>query len=293
MDPDYLLFVRIIELGSMSAAARASGTTPATVSKRLARLERRLGTPLILRTTRRLAPTAAGERFHADLIAILADLSAARDRLTGAGGDISGPLRVTVPTSFGRLHILPRLHAFLDRYPGIELAVDLDDGFVEFMPARVHLAIRIAASVPAGLSAVRLASNPRLLCASPAYLKRRGVPATLEELTAHQLLAANGQLPWRLQQAGEIRLVDGSSHVQTNSSEAVRELAVTGVGIALRSFWDVGRLLADGALVPVLADWQAPHDLAIWAVFPGAAPDRAAAALIAFLQQAFIDEAWQ
>ncbi|WP_380871695.1 LysR family transcriptional regulator [Sphingomonas sp. DBB INV C78] len=294
MDPDYALFARVVETGSLSAAGRAMLISPAMVSKRLARLEARLGVRLIHRTTRRLALTDAGERFHADVIAILQSIREAEDRITGVQREAAGPLRVSAPTSFGRLHVAPRLGAFLAEYPRIELELNLSDSYVDLLSERVDLAIRITAHVPATLEAHRLATNRRVLCASPAYLAARGEPGDLAALNGHHLLAASGQMPWRLVNERQRRTVDGRSHVRTNSSEIVRELAIAGVGIALRSLWDVGDALADGRLVQVLPDWEGPDDLGIYAVHPRA-PNRPPGidAFIAFLKCSFDRADWQ
>lgn len=293
-DPDYGLFLAVAEGGSLSAAGRALHLSPAMVSKRLLRLEQRLGVTLVHRTTRRLALTAAGERFRADLGGIAADLSAAEGRVTGAQGQPAGRLRVSAPTSFGRLHVAPHLSAFLATYPSVELTFDLDDGFVDLLDQRIDCAIRIAADVPATVVAHRLALSRRVLCAAPAYLASHGVPATLEALDHHRLLAAEGQMPWRLVAKGKARAVDGVSHVRTNSSEMVRELALGGVGIALRSLWDVGEALRDGRLVRVLPAWEGSTDVGIYAVHlrSGAVP-AAVTAFIRFLQATIDPTAWE
>ena len=293
MDPDYLVFARIAEAGSLSAAGRAMQISPAMVSKRLARLEGRLGVRLFHRTTRKLALTDAGDRFHADVTAILRAIRDAEDRLTGARAEPAGMVRVSAPTSFGRLHIAPKLHAFLDRYPQVHVELDLSDGYVDLFAGRFDLAIRIAATIPASLQGHRLGSSRRILCASPAYLERHGTPATVAALADHRLLAAAGQLPWRLVNGRRRHSVDGESHVRTNSSEVVRELAITGVGIALRSLWDVDAALADGRLVQVLPDWQSPADLAVHAVHPkGPSTPPAIVALVDFLRQSLNAGPW-
>jgi DNA-binding transcriptional LysR family regulator len=266
MDPDYDLFAAIVEAQSLSAAARRLGLSPASISKRLNRLEERLGARLIHRTTRRMALTPQGHRLHQDLVAIRAALKAAEDRITGRADLPAGPLRVTAPTSFGRLHVAPFLGAFLDRYPRIALELDLSDSFIDLMASRYDLAIRITAQVGAGLVGHRLATSRRLLCAAPAYLERHGTPETLAALAGHRLLAAEGQLPWQLDGPEGSVVHAGRSAVRTNSSEVVRELALGGAGIALRSLWDVGSALAGGALVRVLPDYEGSHDVAIFIV---------------------------
>ncbi|VXC96661.1 LysR family transcriptional regulator [Sphingomonas sp. 8AM] len=293
LDPDYVLFAQVIEAGSLSAAARALGISPAMASKRLARLEARLGVRLIQRTTRRLAVTDAGERFHADVVGILRDVAAAEARVAGLRDEPAGALRVSAPTSFGRLHIAPRLHDFLRVAPGVSLELLLDDANVDLVAARVDVAVRIAREIPPGLTAHRLADSPRLLCAAPTYLADYGTPRTPAELTRHRLLAADGQSPWRLVNGRRSVAIDVQSHVRTNSSEIVRELALSGVGIALRSLWDVGEALAAGRLVPVLPDWQGPSDLAIHALHPRApAVPAAVTAFIGFLRRTLDPAPW-
>jgi DNA-binding transcriptional LysR family regulator len=294
MDPDYLVFARIADAGSLSAAARAMQISPAMVSRRLARLEGRLGVRLFHRTTRKLALTDAGERFHSDITAILHALHDAESRLTDTRVEPAGVLRVSAPTSFARLHVAPQLHAFLARFPRIALELNLSDDYVDLFAGRFDLAIRVAATVPPSLEGHRLSSSRRLLCASPAYLERHGVPARIEALSGHRLLAAAGQLPWRLVNGRRRYSVDGESHVRTNSSEVVRELAITGVGIALRSLWDVAPALADARLVPVLPDWGSPSDLAVLAVHPrGPATSPAIRAFVDFLRHAVDAASWE
>lgn len=288
MDPDYNLFARIVETGSLSAAGRAMFISPAMVSKRLARLEARLGVRLVHRTTRKLALTDAGERFHADVVAILQAMREAEERITGIRREPAGSLRVSAPTSFGRLHVAPRLGAFLADYPKVELELNLSDAYVDLLTERIDVAIRITDEVPASLEAYRLAANRRVLCASPVYLAENGMPQSLGELGRHRLLAAEGQLPWRLVNGRRRRSVDGVSYVRTNSSEIVRELTIAGVGIALRSLWDVGDALGDGRLVQLLPEWEGPTHLAVFAVHPRVPTLPAAArAFVTFLQRSF------
>lgn len=269
MDREYELYARVIETGSLAAAGRTLNLSPAMVSKRIAALEERLGARLLHRTTRKLATTAAGQQFYERVVEILAASRAAESLVTGAAGEPSGRLRLTAPTSFGRLHVAPHLKAFLDRWPRLELELDLSDGYVDLVGERIDLAIRIAPGIEGGLTGHRLAPNRRLLCASPAYLKQHGAPARLQDLRRHRLLAAEGQLPWRLQgKGGQVVAVPGDSAVRTNSSEVVRELAIAGLGIALRSTWDIGNELRNGLLQVVLPEHPGAADVSIFAVHP-------------------------
>ncbi|MFD2580050.1 LysR family transcriptional regulator [Novosphingobium colocasiae] len=269
-DPDYDLFVHIIQAGSISAAARARGASVAGLSKRLSRLEERLGVGLIHRTTRRLALTVPGKELYDALLLLGASLEGVEDRISGRHADASGPLRLTAPTSFGRMHVVPHLPAFLERYPQIDLQIDLSDEFVDLREGGHDVAIRIAATIDLQLVSYRLGTSRRVLCAAPGYLARFGVPQTLADLKHHRLLATESQLPWHLEGSDGQVVQDGCSHVRTNSSEVVRELALEGCGIALRSLWDVSAALAGGKLVQVLPDYQGSQEVGIFAVhLPG------------------------
>ncbi|OYU34706.1 LysR family transcriptional regulator [Novosphingobium sp. PASSN1] len=265
-DPDYDLFLQIVEAGSISGAARVRGQSVASLSKRLVRLEERLGVRLVHRTTRRLSLTAAGKDLHDTLTPLRASLAAAEDRIAGQLAMVSGPLRITAPTSFGRMHVAPCLPQFLARYPEVELRVDLSDEFVDMHNGSHDLAIRIGSRIDAGLIAHRLGSSRRVLCAAPAYLAQFGEPTTLPELSRHRLLATDSQLPWQLDGPEGTVVQQGQSHVHTNSSEIVRELALGGCGIALRSLWDVSDALDSGALIPVLPSYRGSQDVGIFAV---------------------------
>lgn len=269
MDEDYALFVTVVEAGSLSAAGRALGLSPAMVSKRMARLEERLGVRLAHRTTRRLATTAAGQIFYEDIVRVLAAAREAESRVAG-GVEPAGRLRVTAPTSFGRMHIAPHLGGLLTAYPRLDLELDLTDGFTDLIGERYDLAVRIAPEPDAQFVGHRLAGNRRVLCAAPAYLADHAIIDRLDGLAQHRLLAAIGQMPWRIEGPDGISQIEGRSAVLTNSSEVVRELAVSGVGIALRSIWDVSAELRDGRLVRILPDYEGATDVSIYAVHPRA-----------------------
>jgi DNA-binding transcriptional LysR family regulator len=263
---DLHLFAAVIEHRSLAAAGRALGISAPMVSKRLARLERRLGTVLLHRTTRRLALTEVGARFHDDVLAILAAVADAEQRASGQPGHPRGPLRLSAPTSFGRMHVAPHLDDFIDAHPAIDLTLDLSDGFSDLLADRIDLAIRITSDVSPQLAAYRLATSRRILCAASSYTARFGSPADLNALKGHRILAASGQFPWRLAGPKGLCLADGTSFVRTNSSEVVRELAIAGVGIALRSLWDISDDLAKGRLVRILTDYEGSSDVGIYAV---------------------------
>jgi DNA-binding transcriptional LysR family regulator len=289
MDRDYQLFARVVEAGSLAAAGRSLNLSPAMVSKRIARLEERLGARLLHRTTRKLATTEAGQRFYERVVDILAAARAAESEVAGVAGAPAGRLRISAPTSFGRLHVAPHLKTFLDLWPKLQIELDLADTYVDLLAERIDLAIRIARSIEPGLTGHRLAPNRRVLCASPAYLSQHGTPASLEDLARHRLLAAANQLPWRVQgHGGEIVTIAGESIVRTNSSEVVRELATAGLGIALRSTWDIGAELRAGLLQVILPEHPGATDVSVFAVHPaGNYVPAGVTAFIAHLRAAF------
>jgi DNA-binding transcriptional LysR family regulator len=266
-DPDYDVFIQIIEAGSISASARKRGASVASISKRLAKLEERLGTRLIHRTTRSLTLTVAGRELHTVLLPLRASLLAAEDRISGKNADASGVLRITAPTSFGRMHIIPHIPGFLERYPEISIHIDLSDDFVDLREGGYDIAIRIDAKIDAGLVSHRLGTSKRVLCATSEYLEQFGIPETLADLKRHHVLATERQLPWHLEGPGGQVLFSGESFVRTNSSEVVRELALAGCGIALRSLWDVSNALKSNALQRVLPQYQGSQEVGIFAAY--------------------------
>lgn len=268
MQEDYALFAAVVEAGSLSAAGRALRLSPAMVSKRLVRLEQRLGAQLIRRTTRRLTLTDVGEAFHERVLGILAAVREAEALVAGRASTPSGRLRVSAPTSFGRLHLAPRLHEFLAAQPLVRLEIDLTDTYVDLLAERIDVAVRIAAPPDDARHWHRLAANRRVLCAAPAYLARHGEPRTLAELHGHRVLAAVGQFPWKLEGPGGPQSFEAESHVRTNSSEVVRELALGGDGVALRSTWDVAGDLRAGRLVRVLPAYEGARNVGVYAVRP-------------------------
>lgn len=277
VDPDLALFVRVADAGSLSAAARKLNLSPATVSKRIARLEQRLGIRLLHRTTRRMRLTPKAERFCRDVRGILIAIEEAEARVRDRADVPAGLLRVTAPTSFGRLHIAPHLLPFIRAHPQVELELDLSDGFTDLAEGGYDLAIRITGSLEPGMDTDRLADSRRVLCAAPSYLEAVAAPVSADDLSDHHLLWAHGQMPWRLTGPNGPISVERPSRVQTNSSEVVRELAIAGAGIALRSLWDVGCDLAEGRLIRVLPGYWGTADVGIFAISPHTAPRSVAA----------------
>ena len=265
---DMEIFARVVTAGSMSAAGREMGLSPAVVSKRLRRLEDRLGTRLLQRTTRQIALTEAGQGFYERVVAILASIEEAEGFVTRRSAMARGTLKVTAPTSFGRLHIAPLLGTFLHDNPDLSVNLMLSDDFVDIVGDGFDLAIRIAELSDSSLVARRLAPTYRVLCATPEYIERHGEPKTIDDLNDHVCLATMAQDPWRLEGPDNMVVVRASGPLQTNSSEVVREAVLAGMGIALRSTWDIGPDLSSGRLKVVLPDFHASQNVGVFAVYP-------------------------
>lgn len=265
---DMEIFARVVAAGSMTAASRELGISPAVVSKRIRRMEERLGSRLLQRTTRRLAMTETGQGYYERVVAILASVEEAENFIARRNSTPTGMLKVTAPTSFARMHIAPYLSEFLSANPDLRLSLDLNDQLVDVVGEGFDVAIRIGELEDSSLVAKRLAPNNRVICAAPDYLEEYGAPATLADLAQHNCLAAINQDLWRLEgPEGPINVrVSGTIH--TNSSEVVREAVLTGLGIALRSTWDVGPALKAGKLKVVLPQYGASRRVGLFAVYP-------------------------
>jgi DNA-binding transcriptional LysR family regulator len=264
---DLEIFARVASTGSMSRAARDLGLSPPVISKRIKRLEERLGTRLLQRTTRQIALTEAGRGFHERVTAILGAVDDAETWVSQRANVARGPLRISAPTTFGRLHVAPHLVRFLERYPEISVDLSLADHFVDVVGDGFDVAIRIADLADTSLVAKKLAPNHRLLCASPRYIEKHGLPASIADLAQHRLLVHNAD-HWRLEGPEGAVSVPVQSAVVTNSSEVIREAVLAGLGIAQRSTWDVGSELQSGHLLPVLPAYRGGQRVAIYAVYP-------------------------
>lgn len=264
---DLDVFAHVVTAKSMSAAGRQLNLSPAVISKRIARLEERVGVRLLQRTTRQLSLTEAGQGFYERVVSILASVEDAEAWVASGSGQARGTLRVSAPTSFGRMHIAPHLKPFLDRNPLVTVDLTLSDAFVDVIAEGFDVAIRIADLGDSSLVAKRLAPNHRVLCATPDYLATRGDPETIADLAHHTLIAHNSD-HWLLDGPEGAVTVPVRGPLRTNSSEVVREALLAGVGIALRSTWDIGPELKSGQLCRVLPGYSVGRRVAIHAVYP-------------------------
>ncbi|MCP1198528.1 LysR family transcriptional regulator [Notoacmeibacter sp. MSK16QG-6] len=263
------IFARVVSAGSLSAAGREMGLSPAVVSKRLRKLEDRLGTRLLQRTTRQIALTEAGQGYYERIVAILAAVEEAEAFVSRRSAQARGTLKISAPTSFGRMHIAPHLTAFMETNPDLSINLVLSDKFVDIVAEGFDLAIRIAELPDSSLVARRLAPVQRVLVASPAYLAKHGEPMTVDDLDEHLCLPPHNGEVWRLEgPEGATVSLRPDGPLSTNSSEVLREAVIAGTGIALRSTWDIGPELSRGELIHILPDWRASRHIGLHAVYP-------------------------
>jgi DNA-binding transcriptional LysR family regulator len=265
---DLEIFARVARTGNMSAAGREMGLSPAVVSKRVSLLEDRLGARLFQRTTWQLTLTETGEGFFKRVVDILSLIEEAEDFVSRRNTRPRGTLKITAPTSFSRQHIAPHLSAFMAKYPEIEVDIHLSDKFVDIIRNGYDLAVRIGELKDSSLVARKLAPNNRAICASPRYLKERGIPRSLEDLELHNCLTAGAQESWRLEGPDGARSIKPKGTIRTNSAEFVRESLLAGLGLGLCSTWEVGKELATGALQVVLPEYRGSSAVAVYAVYP-------------------------
>jgi len=267
---DLELFARVVERGNLTEAGRGLGHSPATVSKRLARLEEALGARLLNRTTRRVSPTDEGLNFYDRVNPIIADLKEAEAETTQSAHCPHGTLRVTMPTGFGRQHIAPFLPEFMARYPRVSLDVILSDAISDLVGEGIEVALRVAELNDSTLVARKLADNTRAIVASPDYLRDHGRPEKPGDLKGHTCIVMHGQEQWRFVGPKGAESVKVSGRMTTNSGDVLREVAIAGLGITMKSLWDIGQDLRDGTLVQLLEDYEVNPGVAIYAVYPSA-----------------------
>ena len=264
-------FVEVAQCGSLSAAAREQGITPAMVGRRIDQLEDRLGVKLFKRSTRKVTLTPEGSAFYEDCHRLLDELRSAEDALTAGAKSASGHLLVTAPTAFGRKHIAPHLPGFLAEHRHLAITLHLSERLVDLKNERFDLAIRIADMKSADLIAAKLARNHRVVCGSPSYFKRAGKPKTLADLANHNCLVTSTEdgasVSWTFQDKGAPVTTKVNGNLQCNDGEVLTRWALAGEGLAWRSAWEVSEEVKRGRLVTVLDEFAVPGNN-IYAVYP-------------------------
>ncbi|WP_298196349.1 LysR family transcriptional regulator [Novosphingobium sp.] len=263
-------FATVVETGSFSAAARRLNMGQPAVSKAIANLEEYLGVRLLTRTTRAQHLTEAGQRYYERARIVLDEADEAEAAAREAALSLAGRLRLAAPSTFAALHLLPRLHEFLDAHPGLTIDLVLDDRWIDLIEEGVDLAIRLGQPSDSSLVARKLMTSQRMLVASAGYLERHGEPGRPEDLLAHRIVAYSqfeGPTAWSFQQGTASVSVAVQPTLRVSAAEGMRSCILSELGIGMGSALMFTPELAAGTVRPVLAEWHLPS-LDVWAMLP-------------------------
>ncbi|MCR9846501.1 LysR family transcriptional regulator [Vibrio antiquarius] len=268
---DYIIFYHLIEQGSFSAAARHMSLTKSVVSKRIAKLEQELGVQLLYRTTRTLTLTEAGRAFFTHAKAVYQAVATAEESIVGLSKNLSGNIKVSVPTISGEL-ILPQvINEFNQKYPDINIDMDLDNRFVDIVNERFDLAIRTGVLPDSSLIARKLVDANWIVCASPQYLAKHGIPKQPQALDKHNCLVYSyqetGAREWAFKDGDEVYQITVDGNLCTNNSSVLRNVALLGQGIIYVPRVLVYEDLKQGRLIQLFKD-ETAKCLGIYAVYP-------------------------
>lgn len=287
---DLRVFTVVVRKSSFSGAASELGVSAAYVSKRIRILEADLSTQLFHRTTRRVVVTEDGERVYHWAQRILDDIDQLLQEVSAAKREPRGALRISSSFGFGRNIVGPAVSRLVGRFPMLNVRFEVYDRLVDVASEGIDLDVRIGDEIAPHLIARQLATNYRVLCAAPEYLRLRGTPRTLGDLAQHDCLVIKERDHpfgiWKLRRGAEEHTVKVTGPLSTNHGEIATQWAVDGRGVVLRSIWDVRPQLQSGQLVQVLADYA--QEANIWAVYPSRLDNSAKVrACVEFLQEYF------
>jgi len=263
-------FVRVVDAGSFSGAAKQLRIGQPAVSKTIAQLEDRLGARLLLRSTHRLTPTEAGRSFYERAKRAIEEADEAELAARGAASALSGRLRFCGPLSFTRLLVLPRLAIFLAEHPGLDIDVVLDDRDIDLIVAGIDVALLIGRLSDSAVTARKIGQCQRRVIGTPAYFAAKGMPQTPADLLAHHAIVyeqRDGGATWAFRQGTSETTVSVSGRLRVSAGEGIREGVLAGLGFAIASEWLFAPELKSGAVQVVLTDWLLPT-VDLWALFP-------------------------
>ncbi|MBG8562192.1 MULTISPECIES: LysR substrate-binding domain-containing protein [Pseudomonas] len=289
---DLNIFVQVAKRASFAAVAEQLGMSAAFISKRVRLLEQQMGVRLLHRTTRRVSLSEEGERVYQWALQIFETVQRMGDDISTQHRVPVGQLRIASSLGLGRRFVAPALSELAERYPQLDIRLDVHDRLVDLIEEGVDLDIRVGNVIAPHLIAKPLAPNRRVLCAAPGYLQRRGTPRQLAELSSHDCLVIKERDHpfgvWQLQGPQGEQSVRVTGGLSTNHGEVAHQWCLDGRGILLRSYWDVHDSLADGRLVPVLEDYHQAAD--IWAVYTSPLASSAKVRVaVEFLRQYFAE----
>ena len=264
------IYIRVVDTGSFSAAARHYDIGQPAVSKAIAQLEEWLGVKLLLRTTRVLTPTEAGNSFYLRAKRAVEETDEAVLAARGTASGLSGKLRVSAAVCFARLHIVPRLPEFMDKNPSLELELVLDDRNIDLVEEGIDVALRMGALSDSNMTARKIAEGRRRVLGTPEYFKRYGIPTAPGDLLAHQAIIYTrdgGGEDWKFRKETAEVSVKMQGRVKITATEGLRAAVFTDMGLAIASEWAFTPELKSGAVVSVMDDWALPL-ISLSAVYP-------------------------
>lgn len=281
-------FVRVIEAGSFSAAAKQLRMGQPAVSKTIAQLEDWVGVRLLLRSTHGLTPTEAGQNFYERAKRSIEEADEAELAARGAATSLFGRLRVCAAVTFGRLHVMPRLPMLLATHPALDVDLVMQDGDIDLVGAGIDVALRMTPLRELAVTGRKIGMCRRLVVGTPAYFAANGTPESPFDLSKHQAIVYEqprlGGPTWVFRKAGTENSVITEGRVHVTAAEGVREGVFAGLGFAIASEWMFTPELQSGSVVSVLDDWSLP-DVELYAIYPtGRQPSAKARAFAAFMQ---------
>lgn len=283
-------FVRIVESGSFSAAARQMRIGQPAISKAIAQLELRLGTRLLSRSTRGLSATEAGLGFYERAKRAIEEANEADLAATGAGTGLAGRLRFSAAVTFARLHVMPLLPAFLEAHPALTIEAILDDRNVDLIGENIDIALRMGEPTSMTATGRRIATSKRLVVATSGYLERHGIPRRprdLPDFPAVTYMQGGGGETWTFSKSSQAEVVTLKGMISTSAAEGVREAVFAGIGLAVATEWMFQPDLDNRRVESVLSDWTLPS-IDLWAVYPaGRQASAKARAFASFISESF------
>lgn len=250
------VFVAVAETEGFASGARKLGISPPVATRAVADLENRLGVKLLTRTTRYVRVTDAGKRYLDDCKRILGDVEEADDAAAGINGEPSGHLAITAPVVFGRMFVLPGVLEYLQRYPKMDVSALYLDRVVNLLEEGLDVGVRIGQLADSSMRAARVGTVRRVLCASPEYLAKQGIPQTPEELLEHTVISASGVNPsieWKFNQDRNLRI---KPRLSVTSNEAAIDATLAGFGIARQMSYQIAPQLESGQLKIILSEYE-------------------------------------
>ncbi len=264
------MFVRVVDAGSFSAAARDLKLGQPAISKTIAGLEDRLGVRLLVRSTRQLAPTEAGTAFYERALRTIAEANGADAAAQGVAASLEGRLRICAPVTFARLHVVPKLNAFLSAHPKLRLELVMDDHLLDLVAHNIDAALRFGVLTDSALTARKLAESQRFVVASPGYLAVRGTPTCPPDLVDHEGIIYSqytGGEEWVFRRGASEVSVKIRARLTLSAAEGVREAVIAGQGLAIASRWMFAPELETGEVIRLLQEWTLPS-LELWVIYP-------------------------